>query len=377
MASATVYQFKSVINDHIFFGPNNSYLAITQHNDIQIYKVGSESSKKLIATLSGHDEPITAIDISCEGLIVSSSQDRNAIVWKPIDASYTEFKKNLVLLRINRSATSVKWSPNGKKFAVGSGCNVLAICYYEPENDWWISKHLKKVFHSTILNINWHPNNILVSCGTTDNKCFVLSSYIKSVDEKPPPTAWGSKLPFNTICGTFNSNAWVHDTCFSPEGNILGFVSHDSSITLAYPQGEGVEPYVIKIKTNYAPFCNILFINENNFIVAGFNKVPLLYSGSIEGWKEIKNLDSKISSLASTGRTPGTMGSTGGQDDDDDYENTGSSALSMFKQLDLKGKVSTNVVSTSHINTVTSLKLYDGAHISTSGLDGKVVVFAI
>lgn len=46
--------------------------------------------------------------------------------WKPV----------LVILRINRAATMVRWSPLENKFAVGSGARILSICYFDKENDW-------------------------------------------------------------------------------------------------------------------------------------------------------------------------------------------------------------------------------------------------
>jgi hypothetical protein len=45
----------------------------------------------------------------------------------------------------------VKWSPNEDKFAVGSGSRLISICYFDEENDWWVSKHIKKPIRSTVL----------------------------------------------------------------------------------------------------------------------------------------------------------------------------------------------------------------------------------
>ncbi len=56
------------------------------------------------------------------------------------------------------------------KFAVGSGARVVSICYFEKENDWWVSKHIKKPLRSTILSVDWHPNSILVAVGCSDFK---------------------------------------------------------------------------------------------------------------------------------------------------------------------------------------------------------------
>ena len=36
------------------------------------------------------------------------------------------------------------------KFLVGSGARILSVCYFEKENDWWVSKHIKKPIRSTI-----------------------------------------------------------------------------------------------------------------------------------------------------------------------------------------------------------------------------------
>jgi hypothetical protein len=46
------------------------------------------------------------------------------------------WKPTLVILRINRAATCIKWSPNEDKFGVGSGSRLISICYFEQENDW-------------------------------------------------------------------------------------------------------------------------------------------------------------------------------------------------------------------------------------------------
>ena len=45
--------------------------------------------------------------------------------------------------------------------------------------------------------------------------------------DRPQPSAWGEKLPFNTVCGEFSSpnGGWVHDVAFSPSGDALAFAS--------------------------------------------------------------------------------------------------------------------------------------------------------
>ena len=75
-------------------------------------------------------------------------QDRNAYVWTK--AADNKWKPTLVVLRINRAATCVRWSPLENKFAVGSGARMISVCYFEKENNWWISKQIKKPIRSTI-----------------------------------------------------------------------------------------------------------------------------------------------------------------------------------------------------------------------------------
>ena len=72
-----------------------------------------------------------------------------------------------MILRINRAAITVKWSPDGKKFAVGSGAKCVPVCHYEEANDWWISKMIKK-HKSTVVALDWHPNNQIVSLLVTN-----------------------------------------------------------------------------------------------------------------------------------------------------------------------------------------------------------------
>lgn len=76
-------------------------------------------------TLSEHDKLITSIDWAPNtNRIVTCSQDRNAYVWT--QETSAGWKPTLVLLRINRAATFVRWSPNEDKFAVASGARYVS-----------------------------------------------------------------------------------------------------------------------------------------------------------------------------------------------------------------------------------------------------------
>jgi hypothetical protein len=60
----------------------------------------------------------------------------------------------------------------------------IAICSFDPDNNWWVAKQLKKPIRSTVLSVDWHPNNVLLAAGSVDMKARVFSAYIKDVDKR-------------------------------------------------------------------------------------------------------------------------------------------------------------------------------------------------
>ena len=117
---------------------SNDKMAVGVGSSVLVYSLKAGVWKNT-HSLDQHDKLVTGVDFSSNGRIVSCSQDRNAYVWTLIDDIYVP---TLVNLRINRAATFVKWSPDGSKFAVGSGARIVCICWFEVDNDWWVSSML-------------------------------------------------------------------------------------------------------------------------------------------------------------------------------------------------------------------------------------------
>ncbi|KAL1859012.1 hypothetical protein VTK73DRAFT_7607 [Phialemonium thermophilum] len=355
--------FHNPIADHSFSADRKT-LAVARDTTVELYnRVGN--AFKLKDELKGHDKTVTSVDIAPNsGRIVTCSQDRNALVWEPSPQGY---KPTLVLLRINRAATFVRWSPSETKFAVGSGDRVIAICYFEEENDWWVSKHLKKPIRSTITTVAWHPNSVLLAAGSTDAHARVFSSFIKGVDTRPDPGVWGERLPFNTVCGEYlnNSAGWVHAVSFSPSGDALAYAAHDSSITVVYPDGPDRPPRaVVTVNTQLLPFTSLIWNGEAEIIAAGYDCEAFRFRGGPDGWQLSGSLESK-------GGRPG-LGADAGREE---------SALNMFRQMDLKGKVKDDTqLKTVHQNTITTIRPYESSggvvsKFSSSGVDGRVVIW--
>lgn len=316
---------------------------------------------KLLDVLKQHDLRIMGIDWAPNtNRIVTCGIDRNAYVWSQNEQG--KFKPTLVLLRINRGATCVKWSPQENKIAVGSGARLISICYFESENDWWVSKHIKKPIRSTITSLDWHPNNVLLVAGSTDYKARVFSAYIKDIENQPSPTPWGNRMPLGQLMAEFkNSNqggGWVHSVSFSGDGSKICWVGHDSAINIADATNGNA---VFKLKTEFLPFLSCHWISASSILVAGHSCIPIIYT--VDQNNKI-TLQGKLDQLQKR-------------------ESTGVSAMKIFQSLDRNQRIENDDANLNsiHQNAIASIAIYEGdkksgvRKISTSGLDGQVVIW--
>ncbi|XP_072549607.1 actin-related protein 2/3 complex subunit 1A-A [Salminus brasiliensis] len=333
----------------IAVSPNSSTVIIYQRK-------GKEWSK--IHELKEHSGRITGIDWAPESnRIVTCASDRNAYVWTLKDGVW---KPTLVLVRINRAATCVKWSPQENKFALGSGAKLISVCYFEKENDWWLSKHIKKGICSTVLSLDWHPNNILLAAGSADLHCRVFSAYIKEIEDKPGPTPWGAKMPFGEVLlEQKDVGGWVHSVAFSPSGDSLAWVSHNSAISVA-DATQGKE--VTQLTTDHLPLLSLLYVSETEIVAAGHDCCPYQFSYTGPGKLEfVKKLGiSKQTSKNSM------------------------SAMQHFRNLDKKATTDEedNELNTLHQNSITQLCIVEGQKASVEkfssvGLDGALVLWDV
>jgi len=266
-----------------------------------------------------------------------------------------EWKPVLVILRINRCATHVKWSPEENKFAVASGAKCISICYFEEDHDWWVSKHIKK-HKSTVLRVDWHPNNALIATASSDFKCRIFAAHIKGVDKKTPTTPFGAKLPFGECFAEIDTCiGWVKSVRWSPSGNLLAFVGHDA--TLCVSDISSGTPNTSIVKFRELPFTDLLFIDENNIIAVGYDCTPVLFQNSGGGWNFIKIVDT---GSGGTGPAKG-----------------GNNAFKSFQNKVDKGQESTEtIINTKHQNCVTWVEaIGKTGKYSTSGLDGNLIIW--
>jgi len=357
------------------------------NNEIHIYET---QSWKRLHTLSEHDLLVSAIDWSvATNKIVSCSHDRNAFVWtyepestqpslsandKPTMIPAT-WKPALVILRIDRAAIDVKWSSDGLRFAVASGAKCVPVCTYDIANDWWVCKMVKK-FKSTVLCCAFHPTNgQLLATGCADFKCRIFSTFATDVDGNNVDAGpFQTPVEFGEVYLELSALGWIHAVAWSPSGNTLAFAGHDSSIHFASlntysPAAPETSVVVRTVRLNELPVCNLLFLNENAVVGAGHDFNPMIFTNnkSTGEWSFFCNVDK----AATAGAVEVAAGGV-------------NAARELFKNKTTRGqdlKSDSDTLKTTHERPITTMQdasLRKGkavTRISTSGLDGKVVIW--
>lgn len=348
----------SPITCHAWNKGRNQIALTPNNNEVHIYQRVS-NDYQLLDVLNEHDLRVNGIDWAPHtNRIVTCSADRNAYVWTPTEDG--KWKPTLVLLRINRAATCVKWSPKENKFAVGSGARLISVCYFESENDWWVSKHIKKPMRSTVTALDWHPNNILLVAGSADFKVRIFSAYVKDIEDPPPNTPWGNKVQLGQMLAEFQNSpcggGWIHSVSFSGDGNRVCWVSHDASVCIADASRNNT---VCKLRTGTLPHLSCVWIGNNSIVAAGHGCCPMLYSVDENGQLQyVCKLDTSQK-----------------------REAVGLSAMKKFQSFDRHARLENDtVLETIHQNAITCLSIFEGTKgnvtkLSSSGADGQLVIW--
>ena len=155
----------------------------------------------------------------------------------------------------------------------------------------------------------------------------------------------------------------------------MSTIGHDSSITIVYPAG----PAVYTIKASTLPYVALTWTSEDSIVAAGHDCQPVLFQGSENGWAAAGSLDDVSAAKAGASRLGNTP-----------VGRLNSAAFNTFRNFDSRGQgasadgASSNEseLMTVHQNTITSVRPYEGApehitKVSTSGLDGKLVIWNV
>ena len=284
--------------------------------------------------------------------IVTCSHDRNAFVWT-YDDKEDKWQPKLVILRIDRAANKVRWSPNGKKFAVASSAKKVPVCHFESDNSWWISNMIKK-HKSSVLSVDWHPNNQLLATGSCDFRCRVFCAFLPDTDEEQDDGPFTGKLEeepeFGDLICEFLAKGWIESVKWSPSGKRLAFASHDSALSIVDFSGEDVSQQTIKLQC--LPLRDIAFSGEDRILAVGYDFLPYVFEFGGEEWTLTGDVDEQNGKKKVTKKA---------------------GAASFWKNKTRTGKATAEeALKSKHDNTITCVRQKGDGVFTSTGLDGRL-----
>ncbi|CAH8636385.1 unnamed protein product [Schistosoma bovis] len=342
------------------FNRDGTELALSVNtSDVYLLSVPESPSGRfqVIDVLREHSALVTSIDWAPQtNRIVSCSADRNAYVWNK--QSDNKWKPTLVLLMIDRAAVCVKWSPLEDRFAVGSGSKLLAVCWFDEESDWWIGKKIKKPIRSTVTCIDWHPNNVLLACGSSDFHARIFSAFTSS---GPSESVWGKHTPLGAVLFDYSDGegGWVLSVSFSADGNKLAWTKHNSTIFVA-DASISATPIVTRLRTDFLPFVSCIWIGPSTFVAGGYDCCPMLFRYNEQSISFVHQLDTKSES-----RYGGKV-----------------TAMKKFQDIDRMATAdnTSSRLPTIHQNCINEIRILKGdrsmaSELSSVGRDGNLVLW--
>jgi len=202
--------------------------------------------------------------------------------------------------------------------------------------------------------VDWHANNVLLAAGGTDSVLRVYSGFIKQIDTRSGlETPFGNRLPFGTLLGEWANPSWVIATKWSPSGNRLAWSCHNSTIYVLHCSTVD-ERELHTISFNLLPVRDFVWIDEDTIIGGGYDCNLLLFKNEGGSWNFVRLLDVKKETKSGGGnvRDLWKNKTQTNQDTNTDQE-----------------------LPTRHQNSISVLRRVDNNTLSTSGLDGNIVLW--
>ena len=107
-----------------------------------------------------------------------------------------------VVTRLELAALCVRWSPCGRKFAMGSAARCVSVAYRDARNGWWTAKLMRRCHGSSVVAVAWHPAGALLATASSDGRCRVFNARVAGA---PLPQLWkpGILLSGTACTGAF------------------------------------------------------------------------------------------------------------------------------------------------------------------------------
>ncbi|KAA0198873.1 ARP2/3 actin-organizing complex subunit Sop2 [Fasciolopsis buskii] len=361
MASAYAIGNDALVS-HAFNGDGTQMAISVNTNDVYLVSVPSTPGGKyqVLDVLKGHTANVMGVDWAPKSnRIVSCSADRNAYVWT--QQADGKWKPALVMLMVSENL----WSPLEDRFAVGSGCKLVAVCCFDKALDWWVSKRIKKQIKSTVTCLDWHPNNSVLACGSSDFRVRVYSAFIQPGVQE---SEWGNHGNLGSLLFEHyeSEGGWVLSVAFSADGTKLVWAKHNSLIFVADVSpsagaagGVKCGPAVVScFRSDFLPFTSCVWVGPSTIVAGGYDCYPMAFRVSDRGIQYIHQLDVK-----SETKTTGKL-----------------TAMKKFQDIDRMATTDNtgSRLQTVHQNCINELRIYKGTRgnatcLSSIGRDGYLV----
>jgi len=314
-----------------------------------------------IHTLDEHDGFVSGIDwCPVTNRIATCGHDRNAYIWDYVDGKW---QHGLVILRISRAATSIKWSSDGRKLAVTSGAKCVPVCSFKEKQNFWVSKHIKKGFKSTVLALDWCVNNKFIVTGATDFKCRIHSAFMANLDNGEDD-GFGTLFPeqhkFGALLAQFDqAKAWVNTVAWSPSGMKIAFAGHGGTLHFV-DLANDLE--VQTIFTEFLPYLDLQFLSDDVLLAGGFDMNPMLFANDGTEYQFVGKVD---------------KGSSNKKEKKSSSRASTKAAFNMFQGMAKRGtaKKSGKEFKSRHQNAITGMTIMKAkkGKFMTVGLDGRIL----
>lgn len=287
---------------------NGSLAAVCPtNNEIWIFETaGSPDISKWtkVCVLKEHFNVISSLNWHPKtNLLLSASTDRGAIVWEQGtgDKKY-EFMPQMGMIKEQKANLDAAWNGRGDKFVIGSSSGYVYVGTYSKANNFWVAHPVsKKPQHkASVVSVKFDPGcSRVVASASLDGTVQITSCFSEDLDKDSTSGPFGMVSSYGDVLVTIPSNAWINFVAFSPNSSIIAYGTHDSELNFANVAEVGssngkskVKPEKLMLKGN--PLLSGMFISDDKFVGAGFDKVPYLYQGAGKNWKQVKVLDSGI-----------------------------------------------------------------------------------
>jgi WD40 repeat protein len=190
----------------ISFSPDGKTIAIANNKcgamrgNIQLWNIESGDFK----TISAHDDRITSISYSRDGIIASGSDDSTIKLWTPAGKFLNQLKGH------TRFVNSVSFSPDGKMLASASADSTVKLWKLDRQETTTLTGHPGEV-----ISVNFSPDGQLLIAGGVEGTIKI----------------W--HVSNGELLATLRENAnRLSSIGFSPNGKLIAAASNDKAISL-------------------------------------------------------------------------------------------------------------------------------------------------